>query len=315
MKMSLLEKILMGLVISGIMLYVPQTTYAYTIETLVENENDCNEIQNKESELFDYARQFANEENPNMEIEYQRAVKIYVDTNIFTQESVSSEVVNDFLADATYLWEVPVKLPDGSCVICTVSRKPPIPEDVKAELLANNAYTKEELVQSEAKVGQWEIPTAEYSEEHKDYVTVINEILGEEYNPDDQKKVYLLGGTPNMRMPFALFEEDGNYKIMTIEVAGADNESVSMFSEQRTLGIQEHQVYDFEMVQKIIADQPEVSDSEDSGNGDLEKNMTKEMEQNIISKTGNIVDIMICFVIISIGILIVIWYKKKKLNK
>ena len=68
----------------------PCDVCAYSIETL-DNNPDLHEISQMEDEIYRWAQGAVEDENTNLQIDYSRAVKIYVDTNIFEQEELTAE--------------------------------------------------------------------------------------------------------------------------------------------------------------------------------------------------------------------------------
>ena len=119
-------------------------------------------------------------------------------------------------------------------------------------------------MEAEKQVGQWEIASSVYNDNNSDYIDTISSILEEDYNPDDIKQLFLLGGTPNMRLPFALFEENGRYKILTMEVTTQEGDSASSFSDSIFNEVQENSIYDFEDVQGILAHKTDETNLGDS---------------------------------------------------
>ena len=79
-------------------------TYAYSIETL-DNNPDLQEISQMEDEILRWAKGAIEDENVDLQVDYSRAVKIYVDTNIFENEELTFEILQDTLKDAVYIWE------------------------------------------------------------------------------------------------------------------------------------------------------------------------------------------------------------------
>lgn len=138
-------------------------TYAYSIETL-DNNPDLQEISQMEDEILRWAKGAIEDEHVDLQVDYSRAVKIYVDTNIFENEELTPEILQDTLKDAVYIWEVPVKVKDNSYVTVTVSRAVPIDEERQKELLETGVYTEEELEAALEKAGSWTIPTAGYGQ-------------------------------------------------------------------------------------------------------------------------------------------------------
>lgn len=78
-----MKKIRMIAIFLLLLLYLNiSDVYAYTIETL-DKSTDLQEISNKEHEILNWTEGFFENENrkTDYEIDYSRAVKIYVDTN------------------------------------------------------------------------------------------------------------------------------------------------------------------------------------------------------------------------------------------
>ena len=201
MKTNIIYKVLFLIIFMVATIFMTRPVYAFTIETL-DDSLDYNEIQNKEDEILDVVCNFIEVEKNNLIVDYSRAVKVYVDTNIFAYERLSTDVIRSLLDNAVYFWEVPVKVSDGEYVICTVSKVPPISEEIKQDLLDAQIFTEDEIIEEESKVGQWEIPTWAESQNQTDYIGNIETYIGETFNPDDEIQLYLLGGTPNIRQPF-----------------------------------------------------------------------------------------------------------------
>ena len=191
--------------------------YAYSIETL-NNSSDLQEISQMEEEILCWAQGAFESENQNvdLQIEYSRAVKIYIDTNIFENEELTPEILQNILNGAIYIWEVPVQVSEGRYVIVTVSRSLPIDEELQQELLENGTYKQEELETELEKVGSWTIATAGYDETKSDYIGRLESALSESYNEADSDIVYLLGGTPKMRLPFGVIFKDDECKIIKL---------------------------------------------------------------------------------------------------
>ena len=217
-----------------------------------------------EDEIYRWAQGAVEDENTNLQIDYSRAVKIYIDTNIFEQEELTAENLQDTLDNAVYIWEVPVKVSEDRYVIVTVSRALPIDEELQQELLEDGTYTQEELEMELEKVGSWTIPTAGYDETKSDYIGKLDSVLGETLNKEDLDMIYLLGGTPKMRQPFGVVCREGKYQIVTLDVVTGEND-ISAFSSEESQELNENSIYSFEQVKEVIESMPEVDDESDTG--------------------------------------------------
>lgn len=191
--------------------------YAYSIETL-NNSSDFQEISQMKEEILRWAEGALESEsrNADLQIEYSRAVKVYIDTNIFENEELTPKILQNILNGAVYIWEVPVKVSEDRYVIVTVSRSLPIDEELQKEFLENGTYTQEELETELEKAGSWTIATAGYDETKSDYIGRLESAFGEAYNEADSDVVYLLGGTPKIRQPFGVIFKDDKCKIIKL---------------------------------------------------------------------------------------------------
>ncbi len=257
------------------------TVLAFNIETLPESE-DFQELQKLENRFLQCGMNFASGDTipEDLRIAYELAVKIRIDTNIFLSDTLSSAELEKTLSAADYIWQVPVELPTGGYVICTVSRALPIDETTQQELLDQGIYTQEELSEQLAKTGQWEIPAYGYDETGKEYIGHLEDASKEQYHPEDSDMVYLLGGTPNFRQPFGLWCRENSYQIISIsdssdltlqpipensvllEETTEQPQSVSSDTDTGSPNL-----YSFEEVQKVLSNLPPEQNGLDSGLG------------------------------------------------
>lgn len=56
-----------------------------------------------EDEILRWAKGAIEDGNVDLQVDYSRAVKIYVDTNIFENEELTPEILQDTLKDAVYI--------------------------------------------------------------------------------------------------------------------------------------------------------------------------------------------------------------------
>lgn len=283
-------------------------TYAYSIETLDSNP-DLHEISRMEDEIYRWAQGAVEDENTNLQIDYSRAVKIYIDTNIFEQEELTAENLQDTLDNAVYIWEVPVKVSEDRYVIVTVSRALPIDEELQQELLEDGTYTQEELEMELEKVGSWTIPTAGYDETKSDYIGKLDSVLGETLNKEDLDMIYLLGGTPKMRQPFGVVCREGKYQIVTLDVVTGEND-ISAFSSEESQELNENSIYSFEQVKEVIESMPEVDDESDTG---LAPTLKKENIKKENAKKERIYGVVVLLVtVLLVGVAMGKKLKRKK---
>lgn len=308
MKINTIHKMLIAIIILVGTIFTTCPVYAFALETL-DKSLDFNDIKNKEGEILSIVNDFVGEENNDCIVDYSRAAKVYVDTNIFAYKSLSKGIIADLLDSAVYLWEIPVKVSDEEYVICTISKVPPMAEDTKRSLLDAKVFTEEELAEEEAKVGEWEIPTWANGKNHTDYIGNIEEVMGESFNPDDEKKLYLLGGTPNMRQPFGLIEMDGDYSILTLDPL--ISEEIASESDITIYGANIHNdIYSFTQVKNWINTLP----PENENDGDTGyKDITKKEPISSKNSINYFIGIIPASIIILGGIIYVLYTKRKRL--
>lgn len=236
-------------------------------------------------------------------------MKIYIDTNIFEQEELTAENLQDTLDNAVYIWEVPVKVSEDRYVIVTVSRALPIDEELQQELLEDGTYTQEELEMELEKVGSWTIPTAGYDETKSDYIGKLDSVLGETLNKEDLDMIYLLGGTPKMRQPFGVVCREGKYQIVTLDVVTGEND-ISAFSSEESQELNENSIYSFEQVKEVIESMPEVDDESDTG---LAPTLKKENMKKENAKKERIYGVVVLLVtVLLVGVALGKKLKRKK---
>lgn len=306
------------------------TIFAFNIETLVESD-DFQELQNLENRFLECGMAFAQEctSKEDLRIAYEKAVKIYVDTNIFESEKIDSEKLENILSHAVYLWEVPVKLPTGGYIICTVSRKPAIDETTQQDLLNQGFYTQDELNDQLAKVGQWVIPTYGYDETGKEYIGHLEDASKEQYDPKDSDIVYLLGGTPNFRQPFGLWCHENAYQVisisdssdLTLQQASAESVLPEETGEQPQSASSDadtysRSVYSFEEVQEILSHLSPEQDDKVSGLGvNLEDYANGDSSETRTGSTQAFIFVGIAvLLILAVGAAYIVYKKKRTSN-
>lgn len=262
-----------------------------------------------EDEIFRWAQGAIENENADLQIEYSRAVKIYIDTNIFEQEELTAENLQDTLDNAVYIWEVPVKVSEGRYVIVTISRALPIDEELQKELLEDGIYTQEELEIELEKVGSWTISRTRYYETGLDYIGKLDSVLGETLNKEDLDMIYLLGGTPKMRQPFGVVCREGKYQIVTLDVVTGEND-ISAFSSEESQELNENSIYSFEQMREAIESMPEVDDESDTG---LAPTLKKENIKKENAKKERIYGVVVLLVtVLLVGVAVGKKLKRKK---
>lgn len=137
-------------------------------------------------------------EVPGAEFLYEKAVRIYVDTDVISLNSEERDVILDTLKTANYVWIIPYVNGEEIGSV-TLGRGLPLNEDV-AHLL-----TKEEQEEIRQNVGKWCINAVSYGGVEAYY----DQITEKAANIPGCSRVVILGSQPGMRYPMALaFDEN-----------------------------------------------------------------------------------------------------------
>ena len=144
---------------------------------------------------------------------------------------MTPKILQTILNGAVYIWEVPVEVSENKYVIVTVSRSLPIDEELQQELLENGTYTQKELEIELEKTGNWTNARASYDETKSDYIGRLESALSESYNEADSDVVYLLGGTPKIRLPFGVIFKDDECNIIKLN----DEEGIYRFEQMKDI--------------------------------------------------------------------------------
>ena len=94
----------------------------------------------------------------NAVIDYERAVKIYADTDIFQLDTDDGETILEFLGEGEHIWMVPASL-NGKKYLFTISKGHPLTEDAKEVLTLEE---QQEVIDRE---GNWFVCGIEEADE------------------------------------------------------------------------------------------------------------------------------------------------------
>lgn len=156
--------------------------------------NDWTEISNLQDEM--------KKEEPDATIDYDKALKVYVDCNLIKLQTADTKKLTSALESANYVWVIPFKM-EKTYGMFTVAKGLPLREEAKFVL------TKAEQEEVKNHAGKWMLTeTAEHTvEPYYDILLEKREALS------DCTRVVLVGSQPGMRQPVALGMDDETARI------------------------------------------------------------------------------------------------------
>lgn len=137
----------------------------------------------------------------NLAIDFTRAVKLYVGTDIFSLNTQAKNVILEALEQGPYMWIVPVWIQDTQ-IMLEIVKGMPLNPDAEPYLTEEQ---KEKIISQE---GKWTVGgyTANWCPE---YLTTIQNTLQTQRDCQDY---VLVGGLPGLEKPVALFMDDKSAK-------------------------------------------------------------------------------------------------------
>lgn len=156
--------------------------------------SDWTEISNLQDEM--------KKEEPDATIDYDKALKVYVDCNLIKLQTADTKKLTSALESANYVWVIPFKM-EKTYGMFTVAKGLPLSEEAKSVL------TKAEQEEVKNHAGKWMLTeTAEHTvEPYYDILLEKREALS------DCTRVVLVGSQPGMRQPVALGMDDETARI------------------------------------------------------------------------------------------------------
>ena len=214
-----------------VLLIFPSIVYASTnepieIEKLSEADVDYSEIIGLDEEIKQMINSIREETNaerlPNdYKIDYTKANKIYVDTDIFSLETSKKQDVKESLKEVIYMWLLTLNIENTAYQI-NISKGLPFNESLK-ELL-----TEEEVETIKAEEGKWIVVAIEILEGKSiNYEATIANIL-KDINYESDAEIVLCGGLKHIYQPVALVMNDEEVELLIplydLEIRGTEKQ-------------------------------------------------------------------------------------------
>ncbi len=129
------------------------------------------------------------------DINYEEAIKVYVDTGIQNFSVSDQTTIEDWLSKSDYVWVIPLEY-NGVNIQVTLARGKSLNEEMI------NALTEEEREMIENRAGKWNVSEIAYGRPDNYKEQIDN--LGVDYD-----RVVFIGGIPGIQYPLALGFKDG----------------------------------------------------------------------------------------------------------
>lgn len=214
-----------------VLLIFPSIVYASTNEPiktkkLSETDADYSEIiglDEKIKQMINSIREDTNTENlPNdYKIDYTKANKIYVDTDIFSLETSKKQEVKEALDEGMYMWLLTLNI-DNTAYQINISKGLPLNESLKEVL------TEEEIETIKEEEGRWIVVAIEIFEGKSiNYEATIAKIL-KDINYESDVEILLCGGLKHIYQPVALVMNNEEVELLIplydLEIRGTEKQ-------------------------------------------------------------------------------------------
>lgn len=216
---------MLSLLISSSMVYA-NTNEPIEIEKLKESDADYSEIIGLDEEIKQMINSIREETNseslPNdYKIDYTKANKIYVDTDIFSLETSKKQDVKESLEEGIYMWLLIFNIESTTYQI-NISKGLPFNESLK-ELL-----TEEEIETIKAEEGKWIVTAIETFEGKSfNYEATISNVL-EDIHYESDAEIVLCGGLKHIYQPVALVMNNEEVELLIplydLEIRGTEKQ-------------------------------------------------------------------------------------------
>lgn len=135
------------------------------------------------------------------DVDFSKAFKIYIDTNIFAQETNNYDEVRNILEKGTYIFEVPIYFDNGDVYVVNIARNNPMTPE------AYELMTEEMVDEYEPTVGEWSINAIfQYLADENPFPDYYAS-LKDEIDARGSKPL-LVGSLPYFRFAVAIFPDD-----------------------------------------------------------------------------------------------------------
>lgn len=223
------------------------------------------------------------------DIDYSKAYKVYVDTNIFRLSTNKAEKIKETLENGNYIYLLPIKVADGTIVV-NLQKGLPLSENAKKVL---SLEEQQEILDN---VGKWIVSSLYFYENGNlnfDYERKLKSLIG--VIPED---TMLVGSLPIFEDVVALIpNEDGVIESIVPLTTQSQEKGLIAYRISSNSDI-----YSYEQIKEIANDLP---DEDPNIDGDA-TNIETKINYIMIAFSG----------VLTLGIVVYMFYfKKKKINE
>ena len=275
--------LLFVLIVSCIPSYAYTNTDIYSIDELKQCENI----------ILDSANRILESQNKSQidsdDIDYAKAIKIFVNANILDNEELDNEMLQNYLESAEYIYYLPVYV-DGNSVYLTVSKGRELTERARTVL------EQEDIERLESLVGKWFVPEIQIYPYIVDFNNDVE--LSMKENGINEASIYYFGGiSGNIPLVAVICSNDSGIKFKIVKEI-KNQSDLSLGGEEN----QKEDIFSYEEIKKIASE-----------NGELKEGQLGSVGQSYFQNSnGNIFLIIFSIFVILPLIIMIIWIANKK---
>lgn len=222
---------------------------------LTESDSEYQEILGLEHEIYNciFASYYINppREMRENDIDFSKAYKVYVKTDLFEHPNKSQMELNTLVSNAEYVWVLPISI--GSPMrLATISKAQPLRDGIEDSL------SQEEIEKHEKEVGHWAIESINICSKKDDFLVIVENAIAAKGLPATGYTLQFFGETKRMPSVFGLvsYPNEDRYIIPVMEprdvMIDIHTEGLS-FNNSSESSIQKGEVYPFSTVTKRIS--------------------------------------------------------------
>lgn len=270
----------------------PVYAYTETDTTYVNNElKECEDV------ILDSANRILKSQSKSQidseDIDYSKAMKIYVDVNILENKQFDSKTLQTYAETAEYIYYLPIYV-DGSSIYLTISKGKEVTER------ALSVLDEEDIEKLQNLVGKWYVPEIQIYPYVVDYKNEVAITLNE--NNLENEQVYFFGGiSGNIPLVAAICSGDSDVQFKIVKQIKNKNDSVMGDEENK-----QNNIISYEEIREIALSDGELQDGQ---MGSVGQNYLHSNEKTCV------LIISLLAVIIILSFISMLWVNKKYKEK
>lgn len=191
----------------------------YADTNITTDTNIISELKENESLILESANKMLSSQIETAitseDIDYDNAIKVYVDTNLLENDNLNAENLDENMADSEYIYYLPIYL-NGESIYCTVVKGNEVLEETK-ELLEDEDVERLLSLQN-----KWYVAQVDIFSNDVNYKRDMEKFIKDNYL--DVFNMYFVGGLSG-NIPFsAVFSSENNVKFKIIDISNTDDE-------------------------------------------------------------------------------------------